>query len=73
MSHSWRIEFCRSMGWASAAGSEMVRYAVSRVVLPLRVMVRVRVIRMACSACGNWIAPGVVTVTALTVRVSRRP
>jgi hypothetical protein len=51
----------------------MVRYAVSRLVLPLRVMVRVRVIRMACSACGKPIPPGVVTVTAVTVRVSRRP
>jgi putative transposase len=37
-----------------------------------RVM-RVRVMRTACSACGNAMPPGVWTVTALTVRVSRRP
>jgi hypothetical protein len=48
------------------------------VVLPLvmvmvMVVVRVRVIRMACAACEKPMPPGVVTVTALTVRVSRRP
>jgi hypothetical protein len=73
MCHSRRIQSCRSPGCAWAAGSEMVGYAVSRLVLPLPVRVRVRVIRMACAACGKPMAPGVVTVTALTVRVSRRP
>ena len=42
-------------------------------VLPVVTVVRVRVIRMACSAWGKAIPPGVVTVTALTVRVSVRP
>jgi hypothetical protein len=73
MSHSERIHSCRSAGCASAVGSEMVRNAVSRVVLLLVVMVRVRVIRMACLACEKAIPPGVRTVMALTVRVSDRP
>jgi hypothetical protein len=45
MCHPGRAHVPRSTGWACSAGSEMVRYAASRVVLPL--IVRVRVIRTA--------------------------
>ncbi len=71
MCHSERAHVPRSAGRACAVGSKIVRYAVSRLVLPL--IVRVRVIRTACSAFGKPSPPGVLTVSALTVRVSLRP
>jgi hypothetical protein len=64
MCHSRRAQWARSAGWVCSVGRVTTRWAVSRVVLPP--MVRVRVMRIAWAAWGKPRPSGVSTVTALT-------